>query len=143
MERPVDKEIEVVIDYSSFKSFDPYGFPGFPGMLSRLQQMKELLDDQWGIDTVYQDQYPSLLYATETGRMITAQPSLVTTGIMDQFKMNLLTGIDEVCMHVKRVISNWFLDQILHLRQHAISRFYTWRGWRSEAMTLHRPVAVA
>ena len=97
-ERPVDKEIEVVIDYSSFKSFDPYGFPGFPGMLSRLQQMKELLDDQWGIDTVYQDQYPSLLYATETGRMITAQPSLVTTGIIDQFKKNLITGIDEVCI---------------------------------------------
>ena len=94
----MDKEIEVVVDYSSFKSFDPYGFPGFPGMLSRLQQMKELLDDQWGIDTVYQDQYPSLLYATETGRTITAQPSLVTTGIMDQFKKNLLTGIEEVCM---------------------------------------------
>ena len=95
-ERPVDKEIKVVIDYSSFKNFDPYGFPGFPGMLTRLQQMKELLDDQWGIDTVYQDQYPSLLYATETGRMITAQPSLVTSGIMDQFKSNLMTGIEEV-----------------------------------------------
>ena len=94
----MDKEIEVVIDYSSFTSFDPYGFPGFPGMLTRLQQMKELLDDQWGIDTVYQDQYPSLLYVTETGRMITAQPSLVTTGIMDQFKKNLMTGIEEVCI---------------------------------------------
>ena len=105
-ERPVDKEIEVVIDYSSFKSFDPYGFPGFPGMLSRLQQMKELLDDQWGIDTVYQDQYPSLLYATETGRIITAQPSLVTAGIIDQFKKNLITGIDEVCYYnFKEVIS--------------------------------------
>ena len=61
--------------------------------------MKELLDDQWGIDTVYQDQYPSLLYATETGRMITAQPSLVTTGIMDQFKSNLTNGINEVRCH--------------------------------------------
>ena len=95
-EHPVDKEVEVVINYSSFKSFDPYGFPGFAGMLTRLQQMKELLDEQWGIDTVYQDQYPSLLYATETGRMITAQPSLVTSGIMDQFKSNLTNGISEV-----------------------------------------------
>ena len=92
----MDKEIEVVINYSSFKSFDPYGFPGFAGMLSRLQQMKELLDDQWGIDTVYQDQYPSLLYATETGRMITAQPNLVTDGIMDQFKTNVMNGLSEV-----------------------------------------------
>ena len=114
-ERPVDKEIEVVIDYSSFKSFDPYGFPGFPGMLSRLQQMKELLDDQWGIDTVYQDQYPSLLYATETGRMITAQPSLVTTGIINQFKKNLITGIDEVC--ILMIIINMM-------------------GWRSKAIIL-------
>ena len=95
-ERPVDKEVKVVINYSSFKNFDPYGFPGFAGMLTRLQQMKELLDDQWGIDTVYQDQYPSLLYATETGRMITAEPSLVTSGIMDHFKTNLMNGIDEV-----------------------------------------------
>ena len=94
----MDKEIEVVIDYSSFKNFDPYGFPGFPGKLTRLQQVKELLDDQWGIDTLYQDQYPLLLYATETGRMITAQPSLVTAGIMDQFKSNLMTGIEEVCI---------------------------------------------
>ena len=86
----------MVINYSSFKNFDPYGFPGFAGMLSRLQRMKELLDDQWGIDTVYQDQYPSLLYATETGRVITAQPNLVTAGIMAQFKANLTNGIDEV-----------------------------------------------
>lgn len=97
-ERPVDKEIEVAIDYSTFKEFDPYGFHGFPGMLTRLQQMKQLLDDQWGIDTVYQDQYPSLLLATQTGRMITAQPSLVITGIMEEFKKNLMTGIEEVCM---------------------------------------------
>ena len=111
-ERPVDKDIEVVIDYSSFKSFDPYGFPGFPGMLTRLQQMKELLDDQWGIDTVYQDQYPSLLYVTETGRMITAQPSLVTTGIMDQFKNNLTNGISEVqCCHcIDDNSIYWFLS---------------------------------
>ena len=111
----MDKEIEVVIDYSSFKSFDPYEFPGFSGMLSRLQQMKELLDDQWGIDTVYQDQYPSLLYATETGRMITAQPSLVTTGIIDQFKKHLITGIDEVC--ILMIIINMM-------------------GWRSKAIIL-------
>ena len=58
--------------------------------------MKELLDDQWGIDTVYQDQYPSLLYATETGRVITAQPYLVTDGIMDQFKTNIMNGLSEV-----------------------------------------------
>ena len=107
-ERPVDKEVEVVINYSSFKSFDPYGFPGFAGMLARLQQMKELLDEQWGIDTVYQDQYPSLLYATETGRMITAQPSLVTSGIMDQFKSNLINGVSEVsCTCTIRRVQCW------------------------------------
>ena len=104
-----------MIDYSSFKSFDPYEFPGFSGMLSRLQQMKELLDDQWGIDTVYQDQYPSLLYATETSRMITAQPSLVTAGIIDQFKKHLITGIDEVC--ILMIIINMM-------------------GWRSKAIIL-------
>ena len=93
----MDKQFVVTISYPSFKSLDINFYPGFSGKLVRLQQMKELLDDQWGIDTVYQDQYPNFLLAVEVGQMITYNPRNIAT-IALNFSKYLSDGLTEVRM---------------------------------------------
>ena len=87
------------VKYSSLKDFNINFYPGFAGKVTRLQEMKELLDDQWGIDTVYQDLYPNLLLAVEMGRMITYEPSHIAT-LAPKFSGYLSTGLNEVCVCV-------------------------------------------
>ena len=93
--QPVDKQFMVTVSYPSFKSFNINFFPGFSGKIARLQQMKELLDDQWGIDTVYQDLYPNFLFAVEVGQMITYNPTNIAT-IAPNFSNYLSDGLTEV-----------------------------------------------
>ncbi|XP_065176794.1 oligosaccharide 4-alpha-D-glucosyltransferase-like [Sycon ciliatum] len=47
----------------------------FTGRLARLAEAKQLLDDQWGIHTVHQQQYYSLLLAAHAGIRITYSPA--------------------------------------------------------------------
>lgn len=49
----------------------------FCGQVARLAEAKSLLDNQWGIHTVHQQQYYSLLLAGETGMRITYTPDSV------------------------------------------------------------------
>ena len=49
----------------------------FTGRLRRLAEAKELLDNQWGIHTIHQQDYYSLLLAGETGMRITYTPDTV------------------------------------------------------------------
>ena len=55
---------------------------------------------QWGIDTVYQEDYSSLLYATETGRKITYTPSNIVE-LIQPFSQYVTAAVDEV--------SDWIL----------------------------------
>jgi len=53
------------------------------------------IDFQWGIDTVYQEDYPSLLYAAETGRKITYTPSNIVE-LTQEFSKYILSAPLEV-----------------------------------------------
>ena len=99
--QPVDAPFDITVDFSGYKKFDPYQVSGFSQKTSRLQSMKKLLDDQWGVNTVFQDQYPSLLYANEIPQMITYDPSSIAD-LMMKFSNYFLAGIKEV--HVKPII---------------------------------------
>lgn len=94
-EQPVSQDLVVKASYSSLKIYDPYWFPGFAGKLARLQQMKELLDNQWGTDTVYQTDYPSFLIVAETGQMITYEPKSFPVHI-EGFQKILTSALGEV-----------------------------------------------
>ena len=50
---------------------------------------------QWGIDTVYQEDYPSLLYAAETGRKITYNPSNIAK-LTQEFSSLTISAVPEV-----------------------------------------------
>ena len=52
-----------------FLHLTPLPDSGFAGVLRRLFSIKKLLDDQWDSDRVYQEDYFSLLTATETGQL--------------------------------------------------------------------------
>ena len=94
-EQPVSEDLVIVAKFSSMKDFDPYWFPGFAGKIARLQQMKELLDNQWGTDTVYQTDYPSFLLAAEAGQMITYDPKSLGN-VIEGFSHYLTNGLAEV-----------------------------------------------
>ena len=50
---------------------------------------------QWGKDTVYQEDYPALLMATEIGERITYSPSSYTS-LLPKFEQYALSAVDEV-----------------------------------------------
>jgi len=55
---------------------------GWEGRVSRFAAAKATLDDQWGTDnTVYQDDYPNLLFAAEAGEFLTYEPQNAVNGI--------------------------------------------------------------
>ena len=67
----------------------------FAGQISRLISAKQLLDDEWGIHTVHQQDYYSLLTAGESGMRITYEPSSVHTEL-ENFLGLLLQAQKEV-----------------------------------------------
>ena len=68
--RPTNVALVVTVK-PMFPHLTPLLGDGFPGIFGRLFAIKELLDDQWDSDRVYQEDYFSLLTATETGQRIT------------------------------------------------------------------------
>ena len=92
--RSTKTEAAVFISFEK-TPFDAYSFPGITGMVKRLQKAKELLDQQWGIDTVYQEDYSALLYAADTGRRITSNPA-VLADLIQEFSTYHKQAINEV-----------------------------------------------
>lgn len=92
--RSTKTEAAVFISFEK-TPFDAYSFPGITGMVKRLQKAKELLDQQWGIDTVYQEDYSALLYAADTGRRITSNPA-VLADLIQEFSTYHKQAINEI-----------------------------------------------
>ncbi len=68
----------------------------FVGLLARCQTAKALLDYQWGVETVYMDDYPLLLDAAATGLRITHSPSNATNELNVFFTQRLPSACDEI-----------------------------------------------
>ena len=93
-EHSLSSPLEVSVLFSSYSTSDPFIFLGFAGRLARFHAAKHTLDMQvghivsvsicvcsnsgllqWTTDTVYQEDYFSLLNVTEIGQRITYSPS--------------------------------------------------------------------
>ena len=68
----------------------------FIRLLARCQSAKAQLDYQWGIRTVFMDDYPLLLDAAATGLRITHSPSNATEEINTFFRQRVPGACDEV-----------------------------------------------
>eukprot|EP00698_Gefionella_okellyi_P018500 TRINITY_DN5552_c0_g1_i1.p1 TRINITY_DN5552_c0_g1~~TRINITY_DN5552_c0_g1_i1.p1 ORF type:complete len:938 (-),score=168.17 TRINITY_DN5552_c0_g1_i1:17-2830(-) len=90
----IDDRIRVEVQVSGSTS-DPLLTSGYSATLNRFITAKETLDNQWGIDTVYQEDYFDLLIAAETGRRITDAPATAANEL-SAFAATVLKGIDEV-----------------------------------------------
>eukprot|EP00743_Colponemidia_sp_Colp-15_P010732 GILK01011856.1.p1 GENE.GILK01011856.1~~GILK01011856.1.p1 ORF type:complete len:977 (-),score=160.12 GILK01011856.1:248-3178(-) len=74
---------------------DPLLEVGFAGRLKRFQQAKVLLDYQWGVDTVFQEDYPNLLLAAAAGDRISSNP-VAARAELQRFEMYISNAVKEV-----------------------------------------------
>ena len=72
----------------------------FVGLLARCQTAKALLDYQWGVRTVYMDDYPNLLDAAATGLRITHAPSNGTAELNAFFTKIMPAACDKVAHRI-------------------------------------------
>ena len=68
----------------------------FVGLLARCQSAKATLDYQWGVRTVFMDDYPLLLDAAATGLRITHSPSNATNELTAFYNERMPGACDEV-----------------------------------------------
>ena len=81
--------------------------PGsFISLLARCQSAKALLDYQWGIRTVFMDDYPLLLDAAATGLRITHSPSNATNELNIFFTQRIPSACDEVANKITNLDPN-------------------------------------
>jgi hypothetical protein len=78
----------------------------FVGLLARFQSAKALLDYQWGIRTVFMDDYPLLLDAAATGLRITHSPLNATNELNAFFTQRLPGACDEVANKITNLDPN-------------------------------------
>jgi hypothetical protein len=78
----------------------------FIGLLARCQSAKARLDYEWGIKTVYMDDYPLLLDAAATGLRITHSPSSAQDEINAFFTQRLPGACDEVANKITNLDPN-------------------------------------
>jgi len=78
----------------------------FIGLLARCQSAKARLDYEWGIRTVYMDDYPLLLDAAATGLRITHSPSSAQDEINAFFTQRLPGACDEVANKITNLDPN-------------------------------------
>jgi len=78
----------------------------FVGLLARCQSAKALLDYQWGVRTVFMDDYPLLLDAAATGLRITHSPLNVTDELNTFFSQRLPNACDEVANKITNLDPN-------------------------------------
>jgi alpha-glucosidase (family GH31 glycosyl hydrolase) len=69
---------------------------GFAGTLQRFIEAKALLDDQWGIQTVYQDDYPNLLNAASIGERLRARPTEAQQALANDWPTYLASACQEL-----------------------------------------------
>jgi len=68
----------------------------FVGLLARCQSAKALLDYQWGVRTVFMDDYPLLLDAAATGLRITHSPLTAENELNTFFNQRIPGACDEI-----------------------------------------------
>ena len=78
----------------------------FVGLLARFQSAKALLDYEWGVRTVYMDDYPLLLDAAATGLRITHSPSNITAELNAFFTQRISGACDEVANKISNLDPN-------------------------------------
>ena len=74
----------------------------FVGLLARCQAAKARLDYEWGVKTVYMDDYPLLLDAAATGLRITHSPSTAK----DELNAFFSTRMSGACSELATKIDN-------------------------------------
>ncbi len=78
----------------------------FVGLLARCQSAKALLDYQWGVRTVFMDDYPLLLDAAATGLRITHSPLNTTNELNTFFSQRLPSACDEIANKITNLDLN-------------------------------------
>ncbi len=78
----------------------------FIGLLARCRSAKAQLDYQWGVKTVYMDDYPLLLDAAATGLRITHLPSNATNEFNAFFTQRIPGACDEVANKITNLDPN-------------------------------------
>ena len=78
----------------------------FVGLLARCQSAKATLDYQWGVRTVFMDDYPLLLDAAATGLRITHAPSNATNELAAFFNQRMPGACDEVANQISNLDPN-------------------------------------
>jgi alpha-glucosidase (family GH31 glycosyl hydrolase) len=78
----------------------------FIGLLARCQSAKARLDYEWGVKTVYMDDYPLLLDAAATGLRITHLPSNATNEFNAFFTQRIPGACDEVANKITNLDPN-------------------------------------
>ncbi|CAM2719738.1 unnamed protein product [Rotaria socialis] len=68
----------------------------FVGLLARCQSAKAQLDYEWGVKTVYMDDYPLLLDAAATGLRITHSPTTATDELNAFFQVRMPGACNEI-----------------------------------------------
>ncbi len=78
----------------------------FVGLLARYQTAKALLDYQWGVRTVFMDDYPLLLDAAATGLRITHSPLTAQDELNAFFNQRIPGACDEVANKITNLDPN-------------------------------------
>jgi hypothetical protein len=78
----------------------------FVGLLARCQSAKARLDYQWGVKTVYMDDYPLLLDAAATGLRITHSPSTAKDELNAFFNVRMPGACDEIANKITNLDPN-------------------------------------
>ena len=78
----------------------------FIALLARCKSAKAQLDYQWGVQTVYMDDYPLLLDAAATGLRITHLPFNATADINAFFNQRMPGACNEVANKITNINSN-------------------------------------
>jgi hypothetical protein len=78
----------------------------FINLLARCKSAKAQLDYQWGVRTVYMDDYPLLLDAAATGLRITHSPLNATDEINAFFNERIPGACDEVANNISNLDPN-------------------------------------
>ncbi len=78
----------------------------FIGLLARCKSAKAQLDYEWGVRTVYMDDYPLLLDAAATGLRITHAPSTAKDEINTFFTQRMPSACDEVVNKITNLDPN-------------------------------------
>jgi hypothetical protein len=78
----------------------------FVGLLARCQSAKARLDYEWGVRTVFMDDYPLLLDAAATGLRITHSPSTAKDELNTFFTQRMPGACDEVANKITNLDPN-------------------------------------